>query len=251
MRRFAKNLAVSGAVLVVLALLCSASGTAYGVTINFSFNEGGNYIGTDPDCGEYYQGLGAAPDDAANTYWNNIWHSGSNPYTYSSLKLSDNTATGIALQVTAHAYNQNSSEGMNLMDGGIHPYDGNNAQLVLSGLSDSETYTLYVYGGRRGSTDTTYVINGSEYVIPTTELRDSFLEVSGSNGGNYFAVSNLYSSMGVLSFEIKNVDGSPSMVGFQLTGGTGGGSTIPEPSTVALLATGLLGLLAYAWKKRK
>ena len=25
----------------------------------------------------------------------------------------------------------------------------------------------------------------------------------------------------------------------------------PEPSTLALLATGLLGLLAYAWRKRR
>lgn len=28
-------------------------------------------------------------------------------------------------------------------------------------------------------------------------------------------------------------------------------TTVPEPSTVALLATGLIGLLAYAWRKRK
>ena len=27
-------------------------------------------------------------------------------------------------------------------------------------------------------------------------------------------------------------------------------SEIPEPSTLALLATGLIGLLAYAWRKR-
>ncbi|MBU4273300.1 MAG: PEP-CTERM sorting domain-containing protein [Planctomycetes bacterium] len=28
-------------------------------------------------------------------------------------------------------------------------------------------------------------------------------------------------------------------------------TTIPEPSALALLATGLVGLLCYAWRKRK
>ncbi len=36
--------------------------------------------------------------------------------------------------------------------------------------------------------------------------------------------------------------------GFQLISG---GTTIPEPGTLALLAAGLAGLLCYAWRKRR
>jgi len=37
----------------------------------------------------------------------------------------------------------------------------------------------------------------------------------------------------------------------QLGADGSGVATIPEPSTLALLAGGLVGLLAYAWRKRK
>ena len=52
----------------------------------------------------------------------------------------------------------------------------------------------------------------------------------------------------------------PNNGDFQLVGGlslqdgnvlTGSGATVPEPTTLALLATGLVGLLAYAWRKRR
>jgi hypothetical protein len=53
----------------------------------------------------------------------------------------------------------------------------------------------------------------------------------------------------------------PTGGGFSMTGGVllndanvlmGAGSTgVPEPGTLALLASGLVGLLAYAWRKRK
>lgn len=40
-------------------------------------------------------------------------------------------------------------------------------------------------------------------------------------------------------------------VGSAILAGFGGVSPVPEPGTIALLASGLFGLLAYAWRKRK
>jgi hypothetical protein len=49
-------------------------------------------------------------------------------------------------------------------------------------------------------------------------------------------------------FTVQNITGAMSWVGTVLTVQT---TTAPEPSSMVLLAAGLIGLLAYAWRKRK
>jgi autotransporter-associated beta strand protein len=62
---------------------------------------------------------------------------------------------------------------------------------------------------------------------------------------NYDSVVNVADLTALLNNYNKSVGGS---VAARLSVG---GSAVPEPSTLALLATGLLGLLAYAWRKWK
>ena len=66
------------------------------------------------------------------------------------------------------------------------------------------------------------VVNSSDY-----------LELLG-NWGKHFAISS----------------GAPIDDGSLAAAGVSG-SPVPEPGTLALLGCGLIGLLAYAWRKRK
>ncbi len=90
----------------------------------------------------------------------------------------------------------------------------------------------------------------------------------GSSDGTIFSIRDDGSGFTVLhSFTDGSNDGGDPQLGsltlsgsdlYGLTyhGGTGGGGvvfsqSVPEPSTLALLAAGALGLLGYAWRKRK
>lgn len=80
------------------------------------------------------------------------------------------------------------------------------------------------------------------------------LVVAHKNGTNTWSVSingqDAESETGNTTYGTQNITGLAVM-------GSANGSTIfvdgtvPEPSSVALLVTGLFGLLAYAWRKRK
>ncbi len=98
--------------------------------------------------------------------------------------------------------------------------------------------------------------------------------LGGLNGGSPLAIyTGATSSLTEGVFTDKSLSlvvqpGNPNIGGalrvdIGATKGSGGGwawfdnvrldysTTVPEPSALALLATGLIGLLAYAWRKRK
>lgn len=95
----------------------------------------------------------------------------------------------------------------------------------------------------------------SDNIVGIDESGVLFGKVDGT-GGWKGAIADVLVYNSVLSSDDVDANVDYFVASYYTTGGDpgvrgGGGSTIPEPGTVVLLATGLLGLLAYAWRKRK
>ena len=91
------------------------------------------------------------------------------------------------------------------------------------------------------------------YVTPLTTL--SFPAGSAPVGGFVFGSINFTAPAGQDAQPILvRIQGYDDPQGYRLNSCSWGAVSltyVPEPGTLALLATGLVGLLAYAWRKRK
>ena len=65
------------------------------------------------------------------------------------------------------------------------------------------------------------------------------------------ALPNVPAGVTTIMFSGFTNFGDPNVMGFNEIRFVGTASAVPQPSTILLLVTGLIGLLAYAWRKRR
>ena len=119
--------------------------------------------------------------------------------------------------------------------------------LTFYNLNPGKTYDLYLYGcqdsfGGRGSTFT---------IGEVTKTTDGQLAglAGGFKEGSTHAVFDGLSPDGSNKIVVNITNGPQGAIGF--IDGFQIREVVPEPSTLALLAGALFGLIAYAWRKRK
>jgi hypothetical protein len=127
-------------------------------------------------------------------------------------------------------------------------YASNNVTVTLNHIA-AGTYDLYLYGVGKDSFSTnaatwvaaTSVGSNSVSVGPNTGNITEF-----SSGKNYGVVEVTVGDNGVLTLTGTPVTGGSVILnGFQL-------QSVPEPASASLLTcTAVIGLLAYAWRKRR
>jgi hypothetical protein len=214
--------------------------TSFADTINIDFGGATSVI---------YSNTAVAPD--TGTHWNSgNGLENTKTKTFSNLLASDGTtaATGVSITITNVSSYDTTNDGhpatlkptlMNdycyssLAGGGTGP-----TTFSINGLTSGGQYDLYLYSqnGGYGNGVTTFTIGEAAKVATNAGNISSFIA-----GTNYVLYSGLTATGGTIS---GTFSGTGGFNGFQLT-------SVPEPSTLVLFATGLIGLLAYAWRKRK
>lgn len=214
-----------------------------------------------------YSGQGAMT--ATGDVWNSVhpsaapevffWGESQHDSSFASDSLVDSTGTPVGMTVSVSGisgtytwtgYEPSPAPGwtthQNLMnDWIIQASESVDATVTIGGLTASGLYNLVVYGhSHEGGGNTVFTIGGVTQTTSTTTSTDDHPLTAGYD---------------YLTFNNVAADGAGNIVvGFRdAVGGNQGGfmgfqiSSVPEPSTMALLSGGLAGLLAYAWRKRK
>lgn len=234
--------------LLLKVLLCGAvafglASAAVAATINVDFDARGM---SDP-----YTGTAVAPD--AGTYWN-VFVPGnpSDPIASGALTASDGT-TATTTTVTIGQYsadynNASAAFAAGLLDDYQYATGADRFVFSINGLVAGGGYDLWIYNknGAANSAHAQYTVGGvTKEVTNSVAGNSAFVE-----GNNYLHFTGLIA------------DGTGMISGTALGIGSGGGNniafngfqiatSIPEPTTLVCSVTGLIGLLAYAWRRRK
>ena len=109
-------------------------------------------------------------------------------------------------------------------------------------------------GYRFDGTNITAYVNGAYVGTATLQLGLPCTTIGQrirlSWAGRRIRTNRAYLTGSITEFRIYN-HGSKMAAQFAADYAAGANTLIPEPATIVLLITGLIGLLAYAWRKRK
>jgi hypothetical protein len=229
------NLMLRIATFLAGIVLAAGAGLAQADLINVDFNESGTNL--------TYSG--AAKIGSSGDIWNGAYLSSSNL----ALTNSAGSATGVTLSVSGSGLGAvwrgtgfNSTDYKNLMDDYITAASGTGT-ITLSGVS-AGSYILYIYSACNHDRITYVTANSVGGTLTSLLATTTFTE-----NNNYVKLSVVVDSSQTLTIKFygdSSTTGEGDINGFQLQS-----LTVPEPATTILTVGGVLGLLAYAWRKRR
>ena len=230
--------------ILLVAVVCMAA-TANAQSVNFCFYADApvpdpNVQGTVGVLGGGYWNIGGP---FSNRNLNLSW---------TDLSDTSGNATDVDFSLQTSEWAQNGGSG-----GGTGPngalwsryiYQGGTTNFTIGGLSPDAVYdmVLYSHWGGWGDAETGFNINndgGGVKIADDDGTKDwdtGFIEDE-----NYVRFASVTASAnGEITGQMFEVEGSERWNGFQI-------SQIPEPGSLVLIATGLLGLALVAWRKRR
>jgi hypothetical protein len=219
---------------VVLGL----ASAAFAETVNFDIGDGSttwNYTGT-----------AVAPD--AGTHWT-PYRMGWGDSGYAPVVASDGTPSSVYVAIAGGGYASywnydGTGIAPNLMGSYAYSGDGSGWTVEIDHLTPGGKYDMYWYqqNGIAAGTTGSFTFGGHTETATNNGQTSAFIL-----NNNYVVFSGATAvtadSNGSIFGSISN---TASICGFQIMS-----SPAPEPGTLVLLGTGVLGLLAYAWRKRR